>query len=68
MNCLIPLSYHTENVESESDGGNKWLLFKGPKEDTATNLKFRLNWYQILSVLRTTWLSVYKESFVGKEE
>lgn len=68
FNCLIPLSYHTENVESESNRGNKWLLFRGPKEDTATNLKWRLNWYQILSVWRTTWLSVYKESFVDKEE
>lgn len=36
---LTPLLYHSENVGSQSDGGNKWLLFTGPKEDTAANLK-----------------------------
>lgn len=39
---LTPLFYHAENVGSQSDGGNQWLLFTGPKEDTAANLKWRL--------------------------
>ena len=35
----MPLSYHTENVKSESDGGNRWLLFKGPKKDCSYKFK-----------------------------
>lgn len=43
LNCVIPLSCHIENVDSESDGRNKWLLFIGLEEDAAINLKGRLN-------------------------